>query len=52
MKKERLLLSIFIVFLACFVVMPLTSNAANPAGFDDKEIRIDSWGPKTGPAAP
>jgi len=52
MKKERLLLSIFIVFLAYFVVTPLTCSAANPAGFDDKEIRIASWGPQTGPAAP
>jgi len=52
MKKERLLLSILIVFLAYFVVTPLTCSAANPVGFDDKEIRIASWGPQTGPAAP
>jgi len=52
MKTERLVLSIFIVFLAYFVVNPLTCGAANPPGFDDKEIRIASWGPQTGPAAP
>ncbi len=28
------------------------AGAAQPAGFDDKEIRIGQWGPQTGPAAP
>jgi len=38
-----------VIFLAMLCPM---SFAANPPGFDDKEIRIAQWGPQTGPAAP
>src|SRR5512137_967066 len=34
------------------VLIADAAPAANPAGFDDNEIRIGQWGPQTGPAAP
>ncbi len=43
--------------LACIAILGVFfitagAQAAPPAGFDDKEIRIAQWGPQTGPAAP
>jgi ABC-type branched-subunit amino acid transport system substrate-binding protein len=53
MKEKKWLLSVVIVLLGYFVMAPLPyCSAANPPGFDDKEIKIASWGPQTGPAAP
>lgn len=43
---------IFLAALLFLVVLCPLSFAANPPGFDDKEIRIAQWGPQTGPAAP
>jgi branched-chain amino acid transport system substrate-binding protein len=45
------------VLVSCVAVLAVLSvaaliEAATPAGFDDKEIRIGQWGPQTGPAAP
>jgi len=43
------------LFLSVLVLAVLTltpNNYAAERGFDDKEIRIGSWGPQTGPAAP
>jgi len=50
MVKKR-----FLVFwlLVVFSILMLSSVSYGAApGFDDKEIRIASWGPMTGPAAP
>ncbi len=47
-KKLFLFLSGFV--LAVLILTPV--NFAAERGFDDKEIRIGSWGPQTGPAAP
>jgi len=45
--KKSLLLVVFAVAAACILV----PAAFAAKGFDDKEIRIASWGPQTGPAA-
>ena len=39
-----------VLVLAVLTLTP--NNYAAERGFDDKEIRIGSWGPQTGPAAP
>lgn len=41
-----------LIALAAIGTWAGVSAAANPPGFDDKEIRIGQWGPQTGPAAP
>ena len=44
-----------VISMIAVLALLLTANAApaaNPAGFDDNEIRIGQWGPQTGPAAP
>ncbi len=46
-KNSFLFLSVLI--LALLILTP--NNYAAERGFDDKEIRIGSWGPQTGPAA-
>lgn len=48
MKKEKWLV-IFIMVAIFIVMVPIGYGAEK--GFDDKEIRIASWGPQTGPAA-
>jgi branched-chain amino acid transport system substrate-binding protein len=48
-KKKMVVLCIAVWAVLWFA--PL-APAANPAGFDDNEIRIGQWGPQTGPAAP
>ncbi len=50
MVKKRLFMFSFLVVVSIFVFS--TVSFAVPPGFDDKEIRIASWGPMTGPAAP
>ena len=48
-KKKWAVLLIAVLAVLWFAPM---APAANPAGFDDNEIRIGQWGPQTGPAAP
>ena len=48
--RKKMLVSVVAVLAALFVAD--MSSAAQPAGFDDNEIRIGQWGPQTGPAAP
>ncbi|MBN1662668.1 MAG: ABC transporter substrate-binding protein [Deltaproteobacteria bacterium] len=48
-KKYYLATVLSVIFLLTLCPM---SFAANPPGFDDKEIRVAQWGPQTGPAAP
>ena len=50
MFRKKMLVSLFAA-LAVLTVANIT-QAAQPAGFDDNEIRIGQWGPQTGPAAP
>ncbi len=50
MFRKTMLVSVITV-LAVLTIVGLT-QAAQPAGFDDNEIRIGQWGPQTGPAAP
>ena len=50
MFRKKMLISL-IAALAVLMVANIT-QAAQPAGFDDNEIRIGQWGPQTGPAAP
>ena len=50
MFRKKMLISLIAV-LAVLSVANIT-QAAQPAGFDDNEIRIGQWGPQTGPAAP
>jgi branched-chain amino acid transport system substrate-binding protein len=50
MFRKKMLVSL-IAALAVLSVAGMT-QAAQPAGFDDNEIRIGQWGPQTGPAAP
>jgi branched-chain amino acid transport system substrate-binding protein len=50
MFGKKILVSLIAV-LAVLSVANIT-QAAQPAGFDDNEIRIGQWGPQTGPAAP
>jgi branched-chain amino acid transport system substrate-binding protein len=47
-KKKWVVLSMAVWAVLCFAP---AAQAANPAGFDDNEIRIGQWGPQTGPAA-
>lgn len=47
-KNSFLFLSVLV--LAVLILTP--NNYAAERGFDDGEIRIGSWGPQTGPAAP
>jgi ABC-type branched-subunit amino acid transport system substrate-binding protein len=56
-KKEDAMMfrkKVFISLIAVLAVLLIANAtpAANPAGFDDNEIRIGQWGPQTGPAAP
>ena len=48
-QKRCLLFSLLFVVL---VFASVTTGYGAAPGFDDKEIRIASWGPMTGPAAP
>jgi branched-chain amino acid transport system substrate-binding protein len=50
MFRKKMLVSLIAV-LAVLCAAGIT-QAAQPAGFDDNEIRIGQWGPQTGPAAP
>lgn len=50
MFRKKMLFPL-IAALAVLTVANIT-QAAQPAGFDDNEIRIGQWGPQTGPAAP
>ena len=50
MFRKKMLVSVVAVLAVLFVAD--MSPAAQPAGFDDNEIRIGQWGPQTGPAAP
>jgi branched-chain amino acid transport system substrate-binding protein len=50
MFRKKMLISLIAV-LSVLTVAGIT-QAAQPAGFDDNEIRIGQWGPQTGPAAP
>ena len=43
------LIFITVLIMLCFTMAPLGYCGE---GFDDKEIRIGSWGPQSGPAAP
>ena len=51
MMFRKKMLVFVIAVLAVLFVADMTW-AAQPAGFDDNEIRIGQWGPQTGPAAP
>jgi branched-chain amino acid transport system substrate-binding protein len=46
MFRKKMLVSLAVLSAAGM------TQAAQPAGFDDNEIRIGQWGPQTGPAAP
>ena len=46
--KKALFLFAFLAMVFCVI----TSSGYCGQGFDDKEIRIGSWGPQSGPAAP
>ena len=50
MFKMKMIVSWMAVVALLCIANPAT--AAQPAGFDDNEIRIGQWGPQTGPAAP
>jgi branched-chain amino acid transport system substrate-binding protein len=50
MVRKKMLVSLIAVFVVLFGAD--MTRAAQPAGFDDNEIRIGQWGPQTGPAAP
>ncbi len=50
MGKKRVLMLSFLVMVSMLAMSAVSYGAA--PGFDDKEIRIASWGPMTGPAAP
>ncbi len=50
MFRKKMLVSVMAALAVLFVAD--MSRAAQPAGFDDNEIRIGQWGPQTGPAAP
>jgi len=50
MSKKKWVVLWIAVCAVLWIAPPAT--AANPAGFDDNEIRIGQWGPQTGPAAP
>ncbi len=50
MFRTKMLVSLIAVLAVLFVAD--MTRAAQPAGFDDNEIRIGQWGPQTGPAAP
>ena len=50
MHFKNFFLFVSILILAVLTLTP--DNYAAERGFDDKEIRIGSWGPQTGPAAP
>ena len=41
-----------LIAVSALLCVAPAAPAANPAGFDDNEIRIGQWGPQTGPAAP
>ncbi|MDD5167454.1 MAG: ABC transporter substrate-binding protein [Syntrophales bacterium] len=49
MVRNRLLMLSLILVMSIFL---LTAPGLAAPGFDNKEIRIASWGPQTGPAAP
>lgn len=51
MKKVLLLVLLAAVFVG-FVFSGDSFARSNNRGFNDEEIRIGSWGPQTGPAAP
>jgi ABC-type branched-subunit amino acid transport system substrate-binding protein len=48
--SKKILVTMLVPLLAVFLVA--TDGLAQKKGFDDKEIRIGSWSPQTGPAAP
>ena len=50
MFRKNVLISLIAVLAVLLIAN--AAPAANPAGFDDNEIRIGQWGPQTGPAAP
>jgi ABC-type branched-subunit amino acid transport system substrate-binding protein len=50
MFRKKMLVSLIAVLAVLFAAG--MTQAAQPAGFDDNEIRIGQWGPQTGPAAP
>ena len=50
MHPKNSFLFVSVLVLAVLILTP--NNYAAERGFDDKEIRIGSWGPQTGPAAP
>jgi branched-chain amino acid transport system substrate-binding protein len=56
MKEDAMMFGkkIHICLFAALAVLTVANitQAAQPAGFDDNEIRIGQWGPQTGPAAP
>jgi branched-chain amino acid transport system substrate-binding protein len=49
MKMKKL---IFVFLFLAMLCCAITPSGYCGEGFDDKEIRIGSWGPQTGPAAP
>ncbi len=50
MFRTKMLVSLIAVLAVLFIAG--MTQAAQPTGFDDNEIRIGQWGPQTGPAAP
>ena len=50
MFRTKMLVSLIAVLAVPFIAG--MTQAAQPTGFDDNEIRIGQWGPQTGPAAP
>ncbi|MDP2854782.1 MAG: ABC transporter substrate-binding protein [Smithellaceae bacterium] len=48
--SKNILVTMIVLLLAVFLVA--SEGLAQKIGFDDKEIRIGSWSPQTGPAAP
>lgn len=50
MLISKILVTMLVPLVAVFLVA--TEGQAQKKGFDDKEIRIGSWSPQTGPAAP
>lgn len=50
MRINKVLVTILVPLLAVF--LGFSEGQAQKKGFDDKEIRIGSWSPQTGPAAP
>jgi branched-chain amino acid transport system substrate-binding protein len=50
--KFRMKMLVSLITVMTVLVPAGMTRAAQPAGFDENEIRIGQWGPQTGPAAP